>query len=192
MLVVLVLSNQLGRGRNLLNSLLVAMSVILILFPDALISLSFYLSCLAILGIIVASNLKFKSRLLNALNISFFVNFYEAPLMINFFKNISIVSLVLNLIVIPYMGVLLPIGLIYIIVSLISVNIASHFSFLISLLYGILIFVVSVASRTPFSFAPGSFSLFQFITADILIFIATLYLLSKKNKALNLLLPFQF
>jgi len=183
MLVVLVLSNQLGRGRNLLNSLLVAMSVILILFPDALISLSFYLSCLAILGIVVASNFKFKSQLLNALNISFFVNFYEAPLMINFFKNISIVSLVINLIVIPYMGVLLPIGLIYIIVSLISVNIASHFSILINLLYGILIFVVSVVSRTPFSYAPGSFTLFQFIAVEILIFIATLYLFSKKNKS---------
>ena len=190
MLVVLVLSNQLGRGRNLLNSLLVAMSVILILFPDALISLSFYLSCLAILGIVVASNFKFKSWLLNALNISFFVNFYEAPLMINFFKNISIVSLVLNLIVIPYMGVLLPIGLIYIIVSLISVNIASHFSFLIKLLYGILIFVVSVVSRTPFSYAPGSFTLFQFIAVEILIFIATLYLLSKKNKSTKFVITF--
>ncbi|MGB9793598.1 ComEC/Rec2 family competence protein [Caldisericum exile] len=181
MLTIMALGNYLGRGKNLLNSLLVAMAFILAVFPESIISISFYLSCLAILGIITALNFDFKQKILNLLNTSFFVNLYEAPLVLFFFNTIPIISIPLNLFVIPYISFLLPIGLMYTLVSLASLKVASILSPFINALYGFLIFVVDVTSKLRVSSIFGTLNSKQFFFLESFILFATFLFFSKAH-----------
>ncbi|BAL80971.1 ComEC/Rec2 family competence protein [Caldisericum exile] len=182
MLSILVLGNYLGRGKNLLNSLIVAISLILIAFPQSLFSISFYLSCFAILGIVVALKFDFKQKIFNLLNVSIFVNLYETPLVLFVFNSIPIISIPLNLFVIPYMSFLLLIGLLYTFISLFSIKFASIFSSLINFFYGLLISLVNFSSKLPSASIFGTLSLTQFFFLELALLISTFLLVGNIPK----------
>lgn len=190
MLTLVVLSNYLGRGKNLLNTFLVSVSIILIFFPDSIISISFYLSCLALLGIIVSLKFSKSYPIMDLFKISFFVNLYETPLLMYFFNNISLISILLNIIVVPLVSILIPIGLIFLIVLLISVKLASYFSPLVNFLYGGLLSLISISSKLPFAYVPVLISKEQIVILGIVLIIFTLLVFNKvgtKKKHLSII-----
>jgi len=182
MLFVFVLGEELGRGRNFLNSLLVSMCIILACFPESIISVSFYLSCVAILGLILSEKVSTKNKALTLLKASFFVNLYETPILTYFFNLFSSSSPLLNVFVIPYMGILLPIGLIYVLVVLVSVNISKPFAGIVNFLYLILLKSVEFFSSLPISYMYLNIGLIQFIILIVILFIFTVLLKADTRK----------
>jgi len=110
-----------------MNSLLVAVGVIIAISPTSIISVSFYLSCIAIFGLVVADKIEIKNKFLRIFETSGFVSLFESPIIYFFFNTLSFISIFLNVIVIPLTAVLLPIGIIFIIIVLISNGIAQFF-----------------------------------------------------------------
>ena len=167
MLTVLVLSLHLGRGKNLLNSLLVAIGIIIAISPTAIISVSFYLSCIAIFGLVVADKIAIKNKILKTFETSAFVSLFESPIIYFFFNTLSVMSLFLNVIVIPLTAVLLPMGIIFIIIVLISRGVAQFFAPLINFAYGILLNVTKLAASLDFAFTRINISVSGFVLLSL-------------------------
>lgn len=181
MLIVLVLSLYLGRGKNLMNSLLVAVGVIIAISPTSIISVSFYLSCIAIFGLVVADKIEIKNKFLRIFETSGFVSLFESPIIYFFFNTLSFISIFLNVIVIPLTAVLLPIGIIFIIIVLISNGIAQFFAPLINFFYGILLNITKFAANISFAFTRINISVLGFVLLSVALCLFAFAIFKKKR-----------
>lgn len=126
MVAVFLLGFWVGRRHDWLNTLALAALIILVIYPPALLSISFQLSFSAVLAIIAGSTLwpgagkntesvlwkKLGHRLSAFLWVSAMAILGTLPLVLHYFNQISLIGLAVNLIVVPLAGVVvLPAGL---------------------------------------------------------------------------------
>ena len=126
MVSVFMLGFWVGRRHDWLNTLALAALVILMLYPPALLTVSFQLSFAAVLAILLgcmrwpgqieyqADSLrqKLRRRLLTFVWVSALAILGTLPLVLHYFNQASVVGLATNLIVVPLVGVvILPAGL---------------------------------------------------------------------------------
>jgi competence protein ComEC len=115
-----------GRRHDWLNSLALAALVILVIYPPALLSISFQLSFTAVLALILGAHLippvgsfpdvtmwkRMGHRIISFLWISILAILGTLPLVLHYFNQISLIGLAANLAVVPLVGtVVVPAGL---------------------------------------------------------------------------------
>jgi len=164
-----------------MNSLLVAVGVIIAISPTSIISVSFYLSCIAIFGLVVADKIEIKNKFLRIFETSGFVSLFESPIIYFFFNTLSFISIFLNVIVIPLTAVLLPIGIIFIIIVLISNGIAQFFAPLINFFYGILLNITKFAANISFAFTRINISVLGFVLLSVALCLFAFAIFKKKR-----------
>lgn len=126
MVTVFLLSFWIGRRHDWLNTLALAALVILVVFPPALLSISFQLSFTAVLAIVIGTRFwpgrdvqvestlwkRVLRRLLAFLWVSALAILGTLPLVLHYFNQVSLVGLAANLIVVPIMAfIVVPFGL---------------------------------------------------------------------------------
>ena len=136
MVTVLLLSHWVGRSHDWLNSLAVAALVILLIFPPALLSVSFQLSFAAVLAIVIGMGRRpwkvvsdrqaaFGRRLVQRVAVLIWVSILAIagtmPLVMRYFNQFCLVGIVSNLLVIPLVGfVVVPAGLAGVLASMVN------------------------------------------------------------------------
>jgi competence protein ComEC len=131
MAVIYLISIIIGRSHFKLNTLGVAAFIILLIDPSAIFDLSFRLSFLSVLGILIINHhyplnlFTFKDKVLTSLKTTLVATIFTIPLIINSFGIISLLSIPANLVFIPLIEfIVVPLGLI----SFMLFNISSSVS----------------------------------------------------------------
>jgi len=113
MLLVYVACKLLAREVSLLKVLLLAAAILLIIDPFSILDLGFWLSCCAVLVIALISESRQKSQAMSLFKLQPLLWLGMLPITIGFFGQISFISPLVNLIVVPLFCVLLiPLSLI--------------------------------------------------------------------------------
>ncbi len=131
MVIVLLLSNSLGKRYDILCSLGIAGTIILLVSPLSLYSVGFQLSFLCIFAIItlapklqqVVNKTKLPEFVTSPFVVSVSVNLVIAPILMNNFGELSLISVFANIIVIPFFSIVFPL-------LFVSVIFVSFFKFL--------------------------------------------------------------
>jgi competence protein ComEC len=137
MVAVCLLGIWAGRRHDWLNTLAIAALVILVIYPPALLSISFQLSFSAVLALVAGSHLmpwagkipdlemwkKLGRRLMAFLWISILAILGTLPLVLYYFNQISLVGPATNLVVVPLVGfVVVPAGLLGTVGALVGIE----------------------------------------------------------------------
>lgn len=194
MVSIYLLSIVLGKDDSKLNTLFTAAIIILLINPNSLFELSFQLSFFSVFGILLVHSFyqleirtgfdKIKTALITTIS----ATLITLPLVINTFGYIPLFSVPANLVLIPFVEIIIvPLGLLSLItfkilpsLSLFILNIDERF---ISILLSFTEWMDKLGLATIT--APK----FSFITTFFLMFTALLFLLGKNYKKLNYLLP---
>lgn len=121
---VLLLCGSFGGKYDILNSLLISLSLTLFVNPFALYSVGLQLSYLSVFGIITLANTfkramkKFTDKIGEAISVSLSASVMTLPVMMEVFGYFSIVSVIYNLIFIPLVTLIFLTLIITIIISL--------------------------------------------------------------------------
>lgn len=197
MMLIFYTSKLFGERVDSLNSLSVASLAILFFNPYAVGNISFILTFCATFGIIFY-NMKiipilhkkytYKSKILfyilKSMTCTATVVIFILPASIIFFKTISIISPISNLIIVPFIYLILPLGFLVGIFG--SIGILAHvFSFLskiINFLISIVVYIVEIISKMPFNTLPLGFD-FIFIWVSVsMVLLFFGYISRKKSK----------
>ena len=126
MLLIMNFSILFGRGRNSVNSLMIAAAVIIFSNPYAVFDVGFELSFFATLGIVLFSSkicgfiepyLKIK-WLCGSISVTLSAQIFTLPLLVIYYGNIGIYSVLANILIVPIFTVLLLVSVIFCFVSL--------------------------------------------------------------------------
>lgn len=156
------------RPTDMLNVISAAALIILLVSPLQLFQASFQLSFMAVISIVfLYQRLKFffdrsslfrklsKSNIGNFLGKLFLVTFAAQlgtlPLVAYYFHRISIISFLMNLLVIPLLGVIIALGLLSLFSSLISISLAQFYANSNTIILDSLIRVLEQSSQFKFS-----------------------------------------
>jgi competence protein ComEC len=133
MLGVICLGKILIRHISMLNSLALALLLVVLHDPFCILSIGFWLSFSAVLTIMYLAQ---HNTRLGLIKFNFFISIAMAPLTILFFKQTSLIAPISNIFFVPIVSVLVvPLGLLAVILSLISELLAqSLFSLINSIL----------------------------------------------------------
>jgi len=150
-----VIAKATGKELIPLNTLSFAALIILLVTPFALFSVSFQLSFLAIFAILIIAPLfyqhfpqNFGFKMLAAV-IS--VQLLLFPLFAYYFHNVSLVAVMANFIVIPFLYLLMPISLIQLVLTVISFRLALLFAPVTNFFFSVLLSLVKMFSKVPFA-----------------------------------------
>lgn len=156
MFILKLISELFGRTYDITSSLGVAGLIILLLNPFFLLNIGFLLSFLAIMAIALFAPISEKffgiqRSLFKGVNASAFITVLTLPVLLNSFFEIPSYSVIINLIVIPFTGILLISGLAASILGLILLKVGYFF---IGIAYFILRFyelICYIFSSLPYS-----------------------------------------
>jgi len=130
----------LERKYDAINSLLFLATILLIINPFIIFSVSFQLSFSATLGILILFPLIysfFKVYIFKSLNsllsVTLAAQLATLPILVYHFNYLSTISIIANLLIIPVMGLLISLTIGSIILGIISVNLAMFFNSIINL-----------------------------------------------------------
>ncbi len=165
MAVTFLIAKLSSRGTNGINSLAIAALIILLINPNDLFNPGFLLSFSAVISILLfypilnkkLKNLKlnkFIRNILMFLSVTFVAQLGTLPFTLIYFNKLSVISLLVNLIVIPIIGIIVGLGILSLIFSIISIWLASFFATANIMLVDLLYMIVSKASALSFSFIP--------------------------------------
>lgn len=169
MIIIYLVSILLDRQRNLYNTLAVAALVILLISPPSLFDVSFLLSFTAVLAILyLVPRLStiipkhhpllvrkpsmygaFSSTFLDFAFISLAAMVGTWPLVAYYFNRVSLTGLLSNLIVVPLVGLIVPLGLLTSLVVLISAPLSSLLAAVSSSLSHLVIWTVHLFAAIP-------------------------------------------
>lgn len=192
--VILILGKISGRGNCVFNNLAIAALLILIIRPTDIFNPGFQLSFSAVLSIItftpylteIIGNLKipkFLSWTLTLFIVSFAAQIGTIPFTLAYFGKLSIVSLLVNLIVIPLIGIIIGIAITGLGLSFFSMSIAVFYSVTNNLLTKILFTVTEITGDLQYSFIKiNNFSLWDSILFYLAVFIFTFSVVKFSNK----------
>lgn len=167
MFMIVAIALNLKRPTNIYNTLAISMFFLLLIKPTFLFDVGFQLSYLAVFAIVtfhppIFSLLKPKNKVIkffwNIFVVTIAAQFGIAPISLFYFHQFPGLFFVSNLVIIPFLGIILGIGLIVMILAVF--NILPHY---IALLFGKIIsflnhFVGWVASKEAFLLKDVSFN----------------------------------
>ncbi|MCD6426859.1 MAG: ComEC/Rec2 family competence protein [Caldisericaceae bacterium] len=175
-----------GREQIPINTLSFVALLILLVNPLLLFSISFQLSFLAIFGLVILSP-KLYAQMPEKLGYKMLsqvisVQLVLYPVIAYYFHMFSPVSFFANLVVIPIMYLVLPVGIVQILLSLIGLDAAKLFAPVSNFVFGMLSKIVSLFSKIPLSSVNLRFNLI-FMIIYILALVFFTVSLSKSKKA---------
>lgn len=199
MISICIIVSAFGRRNVGINTLATAAVVILCISPESLFEISFQLSFLSVLGIMVVcpvfndySNRKIHYRVLRfclqACVVSLSAQIATLPLVLYYFGNVSPYSVLTNLVAIPLASVFLWCVMVAIIMSCFSVSIAVPalvINFLVVVLLG---FLRQVESLPYATISDMDFSMIQTLLLYAVIAVAGLWWKNNNAKRSELLL----
>lgn len=187
-----------NREYNGINALAIAAIIILLINPNDLFSPGFQLSFSAVASILIIwpklsttinkMNIKniYKKLLLYA-SVSFAAQIGTLPFTLFYFGKLSIISLAANLVVIPAIGIILPIGILTLITSTFFPWLGMIYASANNLLVSTLFEFIRLLSKIPLAFI----DVLHFSIIDGIIFYALVsFLLSSKFKRLRPIIKF--
>lgn len=188
MLLIMNFSLLSGRGRNSINSLMIAGTVIIFLNPYAVFDVGFELSFFATLGIVLFSTkicgflvrfLRIK-WLCGSIAVTVSAQVFTLPLIVLYYGNIGIYSIVANIVIVPVFTILLLVSMIFCLVSLMPLPgfVTMLFTGNIFVYEKLSYIIARFISRLPFASIPVT----GFSFAIMLIFAVSLYGLYKIYK----------
>lgn len=164
MAILYLIAKQYLRSTNLLNSLFLAFFIILLISPYEIINAGFQLSFLAVLSIGLflpifndyIYQLKIKNSIINyllmylALTIS--VQLLVLPLVMMYFSKISIIGIVANLIVVPFIGIIVASGFLVVLLSFLPVVLLSPIIIFIEFVVNLVLILNNYLANFPYSY----------------------------------------
>lgn len=191
MISVYLITTNFEKKVNPLNSLSTAALLMFLINPDVVYSISFRMSLLSVAGIILfydkfrnvissSKDLgKIRKFVIDSLSITFASSILISPLVAYYFGIYSVVSPFANLLVVPIVMLALSLGIIALLFSFISIQLATFYSVSTGFLINIADKFNEFAINYDFSYIEGSESIYLATAVSILI----LYIiLSSSNK----------
>ncbi len=177
MAMVIIAVTLTNRSTNLFNSLALAALIILIFKPDELFSPGFQLSFSSVLAIaaiypliskkINLHNLKgIKKYSLLFVAVSFSAQLGTMPLVLYYFRKLSLTSLAANFIVIPAIGIVVALGIAAILINIVSPAVALFYAASNDMITKLLFMFISFAGGPSYSYLPAR----HFTQLDVIIF----------------------
>ncbi len=177
MAIIYLIAKLTARDTNGFNSISIAALILLLLNPNDLFNPGFLLSFSAVISIliiypIISEQIKHLSLAKYLVNILLFIavslsaQLGTLPFTLTYFNKLSVVSLFVNLIVIPLIGIIVGIGILTLSSSLFSIWLASIFASTNEFLIGVLFIFVKQTSNLSFSYIP----IYNFSIIDGIIF----------------------
>lgn len=189
MFSIVTIASNIKRPTNIYNTLAISMFVILLYKPLFLFDVGFQLSYLAVISIVTIDPYLHKlwtpkfwvtKKLWQPFTVTVSAQFGIIPLSLFYFHQFPSLFFISNLIIIPFLGYILGIGIVVIILSVLNILpqfIADSYGFIISLMNR---FVSIISKQETFLLDNISFSLLYLITFYLLI-ITLVRLLLKQN-----------
>jgi len=147
-----------GKNENKINTLGVAAFIILLIRPEALFELSFRLSFLAVLGILLVNRFypfglgTTRDFVLTTVKTTCAATFATLPLILNSFGVLPVVSIPANLVFVPLVELLIvPLGLVSFAAFVFSPYVASLFIWLNMLFTEMMVFGIGLFLKIPYS-----------------------------------------
>lgn len=194
MIALYILSGLIHRKSDSITNISVAAIAILIYNPYAIMSLSFLLSFVATLGIIMFNKTiscqmpqylnknKVTKYIKNSMVLSISANILLIPVTIIFFNKLSFIFIISNIFATFLLSVIMPVGICCIILSFISLNFTKFISYILNILLSVLINIANSTSKFKFlSFivtTPNIIEIIVYLTCVVL------YLVKNKYKKL--------
>ncbi|MBM7615790.1 ComEC/Rec2 family competence protein [Alkaliphilus hydrothermalis] len=157
MYLLYVLAYFLHRRYDPINCLMLIAFISLLYNPLYLFSVSFQLSFTATLSILVLYPilrkipLKIPQGIVDLLAVTLAAQLGTAPIIAYHFKEISVISLLVNLLIVPTLGILLSMGMISVIISLISPVLGTLINYFTNGLLTYIYWMVVFSSDLPYS-----------------------------------------
>ncbi|MDD5021575.1 MAG: ComEC/Rec2 family competence protein [Endomicrobiaceae bacterium] len=157
----ILLSLVLNREPLIYNAIALSALIILIFNPQELFTASFQMSFLATLGIIYLypkiNNIfgKIKNKYLkwfwNVASVTLSAQIALIPILIFYFGKLSVISFVANILIVPIVGFLIGLSLVFYISTFLSGYLALAFAILLSGLLNIILGIIQILSNFNFS-----------------------------------------
>ncbi len=157
MIIVFMLAKVVGRENDPVNSLCLSATILLLLNPLTLFSISFQLSYAAVIGIMLFYDPlkkffeRFPRYLRDSIAVVISAQLVVGPVLAYYFYKISIIGFVTNLLVVPLVSIILISGLISGIIGLFFTPIGSVFIKVPGVLLNIIEKIVLASSKLPFA-----------------------------------------
>ncbi|MBR3655132.1 MAG: ComEC family competence protein [Elusimicrobia bacterium] len=185
----ILFSLMINREPLIYNALALSALIILIFNPQSLFTASFQLSFLATFGLLYLYPKfstcfgKIKNKFLNSvwdiICVTLSAQIALIPLLIFYFGKLSIVSFVLNLIIVPIIPIIIGLSFVFYISTFVSYYVALSVSFILSYLLNFVLYVINYSAGLDYSVAyfavPG-------ISKILFYFFAIYVMLEIKNK----------
>jgi competence protein ComEC len=205
MFSIISIAMHLKRPTNIYNTLAISAFVILLVNPFFLFQVGFQMSYTSVIGIVsiqpkLYNLLKLKfwifDKLWQVLTVSVAAQIAVLPVSLYYFHQFPGLFFVANLVVIPFLGIILGIGLMVIILAALDLQLYTitwFYSFIIEALND---FIAWIASFEEFLFRDIPFSLTQLVISYVIIIAIVQLLITKKTRWLFIsligFLSFQF
>ena len=162
MSIIVILSHFIYREQNIYHTLLLAMTFILVIDPQSLFGASLQLSFAACFGLIYISPKLNKlidtdkiPKLIKIIITLFFVSLScqiaTSPILAYYFNKISIVSLISNLVVVPYTGIMLWLCFFHVFIYYFIPWLTPVSAWACSVLINFLVVIVDFFAKLPYS-----------------------------------------
>lgn len=198
MAVMLALAQLLNREYSAKHSLFTAMAIILLAEPFAYMDVAFQLSFLSTLGIIIGANVIQKYNLdqtktafiSNNLIITGFAWIFTFPITVNAFHAVSLVTLISNTIIIPFVPILLAFSYVFALVCVFSVPSITQIASLFTVVPAkAVIFLSELFSKIPGAYISVSTKgLFLLIGECALIYLLARTFVNKHKNAMCIIM----
>jgi len=197
MFTIIAIAMHLKRPTNIYNTLAISAFVLLLLKPSFLFDIGFQLSYLAVLAIVTIQPLLSKLYRPKYKVVNFFWNIFTVtlaaqfgviPLSLYYFHQFPGLFWLSNLVIIPFLGIILGLGMLVVALASLSVLpkfLASIYAFIIDTMNG---FVQWVSYQEAFLFQNIPFNVVQVLLSYTLIIAILTTIITKSFKSLRLLL----
>lgn len=200
MVIIMLLGKMISRQSDSLNSLGISALVILIFNPYSAGDVGLLLSFASTLGIVVFSKgisdyinqkLKFSNRIIkyitNIILISLSACLFSAPILLIFFKRISLVQLLSNLLISPVFELLLIIVIVGAFLSLTGIAVLyAPFLYVANILASYIHFVAKLTTKIPFSYVSTNRKFVYVFLTMCFVMAGVVFLLKNYNKVIPL------
>jgi competence protein ComEC len=163
MAVVIIAAFLTNRSTNIFNSLAIAALIILIMNPEEIYSPGFQLSFSAVIAIGIIypmisraiSNLKIKSKIVRYvllfIAVSLAAQIGTLPFTLIYFGKLSVIALIVNLAVIPIIGIIISLAVTTLFLSTILPSLASYYAAANDFVTNILLTIIEFAGELSYS-----------------------------------------
>lgn len=198
---VLLMGKTMKRKSDPLTSLALAALLILIFNPFEILSKGFQLSFISVASIILLLpklkkiKLPFEGKIKELLITAAAVQIGILPVTMYYFNSLSVLSIFLNVIIIPFITLFTVMGIILCFISVISIDLAAFMGYLINILGRGILSIINFAGSIPFlSFnviSPNVLELLLYYTAIIIVF-KVVSVKEKYRRTINCIIPCLF